>query len=106
MKRFSNDYDLSFKFYGIYHLRSYLNDENHAENQVRCFARILATTTANTAAHMKMNLQHYYKIVHGPKADPVELNLWTMIPMSTTTRPMLDPEAEKVDGQTDAEGFY
>jgi hypothetical protein len=38
------------------------------ENQVRSFARILATTTANTAAaHMKMNLQHYYKTLHGPK---------------------------------------
>jgi hypothetical protein len=63
--------------------------------QVRCFARILATTTANTAvAHMKMNLQHYYKTLNGPKADLVELNLWTMIPMSTTTREMLDPEAD------------
>ena len=41
--------------------------------------------------------------LYGPKADPVELNLWTMIPMSTTTRAMLDPEAEEVDSQTDAE---
>jgi hypothetical protein len=59
------------------------------------------------AAHMKMNLQHYYKTLHadGPKADPVELNLWTMIPMWTTTRAMLDPEAEEVDGQTDTEGL-
>ena len=40
------------------------------------------------------------------KRRPVELNLWTMIPMSTTTRAMLDPEAEEVDGQTDAEGLY
>jgi hypothetical protein len=53
---------------------------------------------------MKMNLQHNCKTLHGPKADPVELNLmWTMIPMSTKTRAMLDPEAEEVDGQTDAE---
>ena len=58
------------------------------------------------AAHMKMNLQHYYKTLHGPKADPIELNLWTMIPMSKTTRAMLDPEAEEVDGQTDAEGLH
>ena len=60
------------------------------------------------AEHMKMNLQHYYKTLHGPKADPVELNLWTMIPMSTTARAMLDPEADKVDEdeQTDTEGLY
>jgi hypothetical protein len=77
------------------------------ENKVRCFARILATTTANTAvAHMKMNLQHYYKKLHGPKADPGELNLWTTIPMSTTTRAMLDPEVDGVDEQTDTEGLY
>ena len=76
-------------------------------NQSRRFARILATITANTAAaHMKMNLQHYYKTLHGPKADPVELNLWTMIPMSTTARAMLDPEADKVDEQTDTAGLY
>jgi hypothetical protein len=82
----------------------YPNDD---QNQVRSFARILATTTANTAAaHMKMNLQHYYKTLHGPKADPVELNLWTMIPMSTTARAMLDPEADKVDEQTDTAGLY
>ena len=33
---------------------------------------------------------------------------WTMIPMSTTTRAMLDPEADEVDGQTDTgiEGLY
>ena len=48
------------------------------------------------AAHMKMNMQHYYKTPHGPKADPVELNLWTMIPMPTTTR--AKPEAEEMDG--------
>jgi hypothetical protein len=53
-----------------------------------------------------MNLQHYYKTLHGPKADRAELNLWTMIPMSTTTRAMLDPEAEEVDEQTDTEGLY
>jgi hypothetical protein len=47
----------------------------------------------------------YHKTLHGPKADPIELNLWTMIPMSKTTRAMLDPEAEEVDGQTDAEGL-
>ena len=41
-----------------------------------------------------------YKDLHGPKADPVELS---MIPMSTTTRAMLDPDAEEVDSQTDAE---
>jgi hypothetical protein len=46
------------------------------------------------------------KTLHGPKADPVELNLWTMIPMSTTTQAMLDPEANKVDEQTDTEGLY
>ena len=51
--------------------------------------------------HMKMNLQHYYKTLHGPKADPVELNLWTMIPMSTTARAMLDPEADKVDANSE-----
>ena len=38
---------------------------------------------------------------NGPKADPVELNLWTMIPMPIITRAMLDPEAEAVDQQTD-----
>jgi hypothetical protein len=48
---------------------------------------------------MKMNLQHYYKTLHGSKADPVELNLRTMIVMSTTTRAILDPEAEEVDGR-------
>ena len=52
---------------------------------------------------MKMNMQHYYKELNGPKADPVELNLWTMIPMSTTTRAMLDPEADGVDEQTDTD---
>jgi hypothetical protein len=29
-----------------------------------------------------------------------------MIPMSTTTRAMLNPEAEKVDERTDAVGLY
>ena len=48
----------------------------------------------------------YHKTLHGPKADPVELNLWTMIPMSTTARAMLDPEADKVDEQTDTAGLY
>ena len=58
----------------------FLQIEDDDENQVQCFARILATTTANTAAaHLKMNLQHYYKTLHGSKADPVELNLKTMI---------------------------
>jgi hypothetical protein len=52
------------------------------------------------------NLQHYYKTLHGPKADPVELNLWTVIPMSTTARAMLDPEADRVDEQTDTAGLY
>ena len=47
-----------------------------------------------------MNLKNY-KTLNGPKADPVELNLWTMIPMSTPTRTMLDPEADGVDEQTD-----
>jgi hypothetical protein len=57
---------------------------------------------------MKVNLQHYNKTLNGPKADPVELNLWTMIPMSTTTRAMLDPEADEVDEQTDTrdDDFY
>jgi hypothetical protein len=45
------------------------------------------------------------KTLHGPKAGPVELNLWTMLPMSTTTRAMLEPEADEVDGQTDTEGL-
>jgi hypothetical protein len=56
---------------------------------------------------MKMSLHHYvyYKTLHGSKADPVELNLKTMIPMSTTTRAMLDPEADEVDEQTDTEAF-
>ena len=62
-------------------------------------ACIFATTAANTAAaHMKMNLQHYYKTLHGPKADPVELNLWTMIPMSTTAR---GPERCRTQKQTE-----
>ena len=37
-----------------------------------------------------MNLQHYYKTLNGPKADPLELNLWTVIPMPTTTRAMVE----------------
>ena len=49
--------------------------------------------------------QHYYKTLHGPKAYLVELNLWTRIPTSTTTRAMLDPEADEVDGQTDTDGL-
>ena len=55
---------------------------------------------------MKMNLQHYYKTLHGPKADPVELNLWTVIPKGTTARAMLDPEADRVDEQTGTAGLY
>jgi hypothetical protein len=51
---------------------------------------------------MKVTLQHYYKTLNGLKADPVEINLWTMIPMSTTTRVMLDP-ADGVDEQTDTD---
>jgi hypothetical protein len=99
---------LLYRAYGKQHISAYESKWKHDdENQVRSFARILATTTANTAAaHMKMNLQHYYKTLHGPKADPVELNLWTMIPMSTTARAMLDPEADKVDEQTDTAGLY
>ena len=57
-----------------------------------------ATTIANTAAkRMKMNLQHYYKTLNGPKADLVERNLLTMIPMSITTRAILDPEPDEID---------
>jgi hypothetical protein len=39
------------------------------------------------------------------KTQNMELNLWTMIPMSTATQAMLDPEAEEVDGQTETEGL-
>ena len=50
-----------------------------------------------------------YKELNGPKADPVELNLWNMIPISLTTRAMLDPEADAIDDQTDTsahDGLY
>ena len=67
---------------------------------------LLCAVGCRDESHVKMNLQHYYKTLHGPKADPVELNLWTMIPMSTTARAMLDPEADKVDEQTDTAGLY
>jgi hypothetical protein len=70
---------------------------------------LLCAVGCRDEAHMKMNLQHYYKTLHGPKADPVELNLWTVIPMSTTARAMLDgldPEADGVDDQTHTAGLY
>ena len=51
---------------------------------------------------MNLNLQHYYKTLNGPKADPMELNLWTMIPMSTTTRAVWDVDADEVAEQMDS----
>jgi hypothetical protein len=42
------------------------------------FARILATTSANAGSeHMKLNLQHCYRTLQEPTANPVELKLWT-----------------------------
>ena len=66
------------------------------------------SSVSRTTSLVKISLLLEAKLVKKTELviNRVELNLWTMIPMSTTTRAMLDPEADEVDGETDAEGLY
>jgi hypothetical protein len=60
-------------------------------------------TIPTSSVSLGLCLAKWQTYLIGPKADPGELNLWTMIPMSTTTRAMLDPEADEVDEQMDTD---
>jgi hypothetical protein len=62
---------------------------------MKVFVQPLAELLDQLLLHCKMKNQHLSNSYHN-----------TMIPMSTTARAMLDPEADKVDEQTDTAGLY